>query len=104
MLDHGVLNLPLSKRGNTLLGFTRAQVAAEAAAQKRLLADQRKTDKARAKELLAAHQDAIVARHGEKFGSKALLDTLDQWAKWEPAKLVGFVNKFLAEQAARVAA
>ena len=98
-MDHGVLNIPLSKRGDIdaqLDAYKREAFAQEKRASM-LKAAQRKADKAQAKQLLAKHEAAILARHGEKFGVKALRETLDQWAKWEPAKLIAFVNKFLSE-------
>jgi hypothetical protein len=100
-MDHGELNVPLSKRGgiNTLFGVRRVDVERAQKQAERTAIATRKATKAQAKELLALHCEAIVARHGEKFGAKALRETLDQWAKWEPAKLVSFVNKFLSEQA-----
>lgn len=100
MLDHGVLNLPLSKRADTLFGLRRVDVEAAQAGQKRQQAAQLKADKAQAKALLAEHQAAILARHGAKFGTTALREMLDQWAKWEPKKLITFVGKFQQEVAA----
>jgi len=97
-MDHGVLNLPLSKRGNTLFGLTRAEVERNERVALKAAVVARKTTKAQAKELLAKHQDAILARHGEKFGVRELRETLDSWAKWEPAKLIAFVAKFQQEQ------
>lgn len=101
-MDHGVLNLPLNKRGgmDTLFGVRRADVEREQRATEKTAAAARKATKAQAKALLAEHQEAIIARHGAKFGERALRETLDQWAKWEPAKLVAFVAKFQSEQAA----
>ena len=99
-MDHGELNLPLSKRGDTLFGLRRVDVERAQAAQRKADIAERKASKAQAKELLAKHEAAIVAKHGAKFGEKALRHTLDQWAKWEPKKLIAFVNKFLAESAA----
>lgn len=98
-MDHGLLNIPLAKREgiNTLFGIRRADAERAEAAAEKAAAVARKATKARAKELLALHCEAIVARHGEKFGAKALRQTLDQWAKWEPAKLVAFVDKFQRE-------
>jgi hypothetical protein len=100
-MDHGVLNVPLAKRGDIdaqLDAYKREQAALEAREAK-AKAVQFKADKAQAKELLAVHQDAILARHGAKFGIRKLRTTLDQWAKWEPKKLIAFVAKFQAEAA-----
>jgi hypothetical protein len=102
-MDHGELNLPLSKRGNlnVLFGVRRADVERSQHVAEKEAVVARKAAKAQAKELLAMHEAAILARHGERFGVKALRDQLDQWAKWEPAKLISFVGKFLAEGAAQ---
>lgn len=97
-MDHGILNVPIAKRGgDTLFGIRRADADAAVKAAGKAAVASRVATKAQAKELLAQHQEAIVARHGARFGVKALRGQLDQWAKWEPAKLVTFVNKFLAE-------
>ena len=101
MLDHGVLNVPLAKRGdiNAQIDAYKADQAAQAKAAAKIAAAQHKADKARAKELLAVNEAAIVARHGAKFGVRELRHALDQWAKWEPRKLIAFVAKFHAEAA-----
>ncbi len=98
-MDHGELNLPLSKRADTLFGLRRVDVERAQREQERAAVAQRKADKATAKELFAKHADEIVAKHGARFGEKALRDQLDQWAKWEPKKLIAFVAKFQAEAA-----
>lgn len=100
-MDHGVLNIPLSKRGNidAQIDAYKRQAIAQTKADAKVKAALNKADKATAKALLAQHQDAIVARHGAKFGVRELRTTLDSWAKWEPAKLIAFVAKFQAEAA-----
>ena len=77
MLDHGVLNLPLAKRSDTLFGLRRVDVEAVQRKQAKDAAAQRKALKVQAKALLVQHEAAIVARHGEKFGVKALRHQLD---------------------------
>jgi hypothetical protein len=101
-MDHGELNVPLAKREglNVLFGVRRADVERAQAAERRAAIAARKAAKAQAKELLAMHGEAIVASHGARFGEKAVRQMLDQWAKWEPKKLIAFVDKFLREQRA----
>lgn len=98
-LDHGELNIPgRTSNINAQLDRYKAEQAKAAKSKAKEDAAERKSEKAQAKDLLAKHQDAILARHGEKFGNKELRNTLDQWAKWEPKKLISFVNKFVSEQ------
>lgn len=98
-LDHGELNIPgRTSSINAELDKYEKQQAATAKAKARQNAAETKSDKAWAKELLAGHRDAIAARHGAKFGVRELKHQLDQWAKWEPRKLIAFVEKFKAEQ------
>jgi hypothetical protein len=101
MLDHGMLNVPLAKRGDIdaqIDAYKRRQ-AAQAQVDREQAANLFAADKAHAKALLAQHEVAIVARHGARFGVKALRAQLDSWAKWEPRKLIAFVGKFVAEAA-----
>lgn len=99
-LDHGILNVPLSKRGDSLFGISRNELEAQHRTEREAAVQKRKDQKAQAKALLEQHQAAILARHGARFGERALRETLDSWAKWEPAKLIAFVSKFLSEQEA----
>lgn len=98
--DHGVLNIP-GRTGNINAELDRYkdQQKKEAKAKSKADAEEMRTDKATAKELLSKYLDAIVAKHGGKFGVKELRHTLDQWAKWEPKKLIKFVEAFQKEQA-----
>ena len=57
-----------------------------------------KNDKADARLLLDEFKEGIFAKHSAKFGVKELKLILDQWAKWEPNKLIKFIEKFKAEQ------
>jgi len=98
-LDHGLLNIPLSKRGDIDKDIDRykADKAKQDKAEAKETAVKRKTDKQEAKEMLAEHQEAILKKHGPKYGEKNLTGMFDQWQKWEPKKLIGFINKFKDE-------
>lgn len=102
MLDHGVLNIPLSKRGNidAQIDAYKREQASQQKAEAKARSVQFAADKAQAKALLAEHGAAIEARFGAKFGIRELRKTLDQWSKWEPARLIAFINKFNNEQPA----
>ena len=62
-LDHGVLNIPLSKRGDIDKDIDRykADKAKQDKAEAKETAVKRKTDKQEAKEMLAEHQEAMRA-------------------------------------------
>jgi hypothetical protein len=98
--DTAIVNVPLDKRGGGSLDaqidrFKREQAAT---ARRDAKAAQRREDKATAKALLAEHLPAMVAKYGPKLGEKPVRDMLIDWSKWEPAKLIGFVGRFLDEQ------
>lgn len=97
-LDHGVPN----RLGtiNVQLDRSNAEQHRNQRVTAKRAAEQRRADKARAAALLAEHQAAIISRHGARFGIKPLKDLLASMAAWEPARLITFVNKFLAEQVA----
>lgn len=98
--DHGELNIPgRTNNINAQLDAYKKQQEAQRKATAKTASAQLKEDKATAKALLGKHTEAIVKRHGAKFGEKELRNILDQWAKWEPKRAIAFVNKFLAEQA-----
>lgn len=100
MLDHGVLNIPLAKRGNIDAQIDRykaAQVSAGRVAAKSASA-QRHTDKARALELFAEVGEVIIAKHGQKLGAKALRDMLASQVKWEPARFIRTAEAFMRER------
>lgn len=93
-LDHGMLNLPLAKRGNidAQLDAYKAKRAAEAKAAHKLATAEFKVQKVAAKAALAAlltmpdllDQKAAVA----KATRKELISAITSWSKWEPAKLL----------------
>lgn len=100
-LDHGELNIPgRTQKINAEIDRYQKQQKKAAKEEAKVNTAERKTDKAKAKEQLAQHKDEIIEQWGEKFGRKSLQETLEQWAKWEPKKLLNFIEKFKKEQAA----
>jgi hypothetical protein len=101
-LDHGVLNVPLAKRGNIdaqIDAYKREQARVANVARK-AASVQRKSDKATAKvcltlilnrpELLAAKAEAL------NVTVKDLREQLRNWSIWEPKKLMSLADKWLA--------
>lgn len=102
-LDHGILNLPLAKRGNInaqLDAYKANQAAISKAARKDAAAATRAT-KAQAKlalaELIAA--DGLLDAKAVKIGStsKALIAVLTEWSKWTPSKVVKVRAEWMAK-------
>lgn len=93
-MDHGVLNIPLAKRGDidSQIDAYKAKQAADAAAKRKASAAALRELKAEAKVALAAISsvEGLLEAKAEKLGvTKAkLLAHLESWAKWEPAKLL----------------
>ena len=98
-LDHGVLNVALSKRGNidSQIDRYKEQQAQSVKATRKEIAARAKEAKQVAKQLLEDNLEGILAKHGAKFGEKALKEMLVEWSKVNPSKLVSFVEKFKAE-------
>ena len=93
--DHGILNLPLAKRGPSIDSQIDAYKAKQAAIAKSARADAvvtRRTDKAAAKvalaELIAADGllDVKAAHLGMTRGR--LFELLTDWSKWEPTRVI----------------
>lgn len=87
--DHGVLNVPLSKRGGGSIDAQIDRWKKEQAAAQRGAARTAKADKAAAKALFEIVGSALVASTVAKhptLKSKDVLHTLDQMVKWEPTK------------------
>lgn len=96
-MDHGVLNLPLSRRGNidAQIDAYKAQQAAEA---RRVQADGRKqmaADRKAAQALFQAHRDAILAKGMEKTGkSRAEVLEAVKLALWaQPGKMLAAMTR-----------
>lgn len=93
-LDHGLLNLPLAKRGNidSQIDAYKAQQAATAAIARKAAAESTRTAKAAAKVALAAlvADTSLMGAKALRIGCtpRALVAVLTGWSKWEPAKLL----------------
>lgn len=100
-LDHGILNVPLAKRGNIdsqIDAYQRDQAATATAARKTATV-QRKSDKATAKVCLALilERPELLAAKAEVMNVtvKDLRDHLRGWSIWEPTKLMALADKWL---------
>ena len=68
-MDHGILNVPLSKRGNidSQLDAWKAQQARQAKADRKARAEQTRADRAAAKARLAAMPEAQIMDLAQRF-------------------------------------
>jgi hypothetical protein len=100
-LDHGLLNVPLHRRGNIDAQLDRFKRDEAVAAATRRKADHAQflADKKVAKALLAEQKDSLLAKHGERFGRVELSAELESMAKWKPAKLIALINRHVSETA-----
>jgi 2-polyprenyl-3-methyl-5-hydroxy-6-metoxy-1,4-benzoquinol methylase len=100
-MDHGELNVPLSKRGDIDAQIDRykKEQAAEAEKKRKESSAENKSDKVRAKELFDEVGAAMLAKHGAHFGEKKLRETMDSLMKWEPKKFIKLAEAFKKEQA-----
>lgn len=93
-LDHGILNIPLAKRGNidAQLDAYKARQSADAAVARKAAAEAHRTAKAAAKVALAAlvaDKDLIATKAANSSCTpRNLIAILTDWSKWEPAKLL----------------
>jgi hypothetical protein len=92
-LDHGLLNLPLAKRGdiNAQLDAYKADQAKQAAAKRKTDAAAHREAKAAAKVALAeliASEVLNVKAANLGITRKQLIAELDSWAKWQPARVI----------------
>lgn len=86
-LDHGVLNTPLKKRGDTLFGETRAQFEKRVAAEERAARVENRQASERAKAVVANLSDDRVQAFADKLGVKTLAQArkkLNSEAHWNP--------------------
>jgi predicted DNA-binding WGR domain protein len=114
-LDHGELNVP-GKTNNidAQLDKYKAQQQAQKQADAKAASQQKKSDKAQAKELFAQLGQAMVEKMtpgiaqkqglSEKKAAKEIHSTLDSMVKWEPAKFLKFAEQFKKEQGEAAAA
>ena len=98
--DPGVVNVPLSKRGNidAQLDRYKAEQAKNAKTEAKIKAEETRTNKQKAKEMLAEHMDSMLKVHGPKYGEKNLKSMFTDWSKWQPEKLIKFVEGHKAAQ------
>ncbi|KGD51971.1 hypothetical protein DP49_1964 [Burkholderia pseudomallei] len=101
-LDHGLLNLPLAKRGDidAQIDAYKRQQAAIKEAERKAQAAQLKLDKEAAKPILARLlADAELIKHKAaemNVTPKAFRDQLKNWATWQPKNLIALGAKWLA--------
>ncbi len=100
-LDHGELNIKgRTDNINRELDKYKKEQADLAKTKAKATSQQTKEQKNLAKSLLEQYGKEVIEKHKAKFGEKEITKTLDQWAKWEPHKLISFIDKFLQEKAA----
>ena len=93
-LDHGMLNVPLTKRGdiNAQVDEYKAKQARTAAAARKESAVTMRANKALAKialaELIAADGVLDAKATQLRVTRKALIVVLIDWAKWTPARVI----------------
>lgn len=114
-LEHGLLNMP-GRLAQLDADIDRqiAIQAAQAKAHDKSRAAQFKANKAKASELLAEVGPRIVAQMAPGIAKRMSLseikaarevnNTLDQMAKWEPAKFLVLVERFRVEQSTEIQA
>ncbi|CDH00540.1 hypothetical protein [Xenorhabdus bovienii] len=98
-LDHGVLNIPLHKRGNIDREIDKWK-AEQAALQKervQLAKCELKDNKAEAKRLWALADQALIKADAKRRGIRytELRDILDGFVKWEPKKAIKVLPIFI---------
>jgi hypothetical protein len=100
-LDHGLLNLPLAKRGNidAQLDAHKREQAKQAAAKRKANAAAHREAKAAAKVALAelAADADVLAEKAAKLGitRKQLIAELTDWSKWQPQRVIRARNEWL---------
>lgn len=102
-LDHGMLNVPLSKRGDIdaqIDRYKRDQAKADRADRKTLHAQLVK-DRAEAKRLISEIDPEFVARLAGRSAltPKQIIKNLNSDAHWHPAKILPALRKAVADHA-----
>lgn len=96
-LDHGILNIPLSKRGNIDAQIDRykADQARQAKQDRKARAAQMKADRAHAKRLVSELSDEFIQRIASKSGltPTQVRKNLNSDAHWTPAKIIRVLDK-----------
>lgn len=103
-LDHGILNIPLSKRGNidNQIDAYKAEQAKEARVANRTRAEKLAADRIEAKALLAAApKDRLVALAAKcNMTVTELRSQLKSDAHWAPRAVIGiFAPRHIAQEA-----
>jgi hypothetical protein len=101
-LDHGQLNVPLSKRGNidAQLDAYKASQALKDKAEAKTTAASRREQKDRAQIMLRqmAAAPGLLDAQAAKIGltRAGLIDVLTDWCKWSPSKLIKAHSEWMA--------
>ena len=96
-LDHGVLNLPLKQRSQTLFGETRAQFDRRVAAEEKAARRERKALLNEAKALVSRVSDERMAELGKPHGM-TVKQVRKQWlsmADMQPQNVIRVMRKEL---------
>lgn len=100
MLDHGILNVPLSKRENidTQIDKYKAEQLAAKKAKEKAIKAEFNANKEMAKELWSKVDKDLIKQDAKKRGVKfsELRDVLHDFVKWQPNKAIkvlpGYIN------------
>lgn len=99
MLDHGILNVPLSKRGNIDAQIDKYKAEQEAAkkAKEKAIKAEFSANKAIAKELWSKVDKDLIKQDAKKRGVKfsELRDVLHDLVKWQPHKAIKVLSNYI---------
>lgn len=99
MLDHGILNVPLSKRGNidAQLDKYKAEQAVIKKAEIKSAKEVFNANKAIAKELWSKVDKDLIKQDAKKRGVKfsELRDVLHDLVKWQPHKAIKVLPNYI---------
>ncbi|MBD1226029.1 hypothetical protein [Xenorhabdus griffiniae] len=98
-LDHGLLNIPLHKRGNidNQIDKWKAEQARQKKDKQECIKYDFNTNKEAAKKLWALVDKDLIKAHAKKRGMKysELRDILDGFVKWKPQKAIKVLPLFI---------
>lgn len=99
MLDHGILNVPLPKRGNidAQIDKYKAEQAAIKKAETKAAKTEFNTNKVIAKELWNKVDKDLIKQDAKKLGVKfsELRDILHDFVKWQPHKAIKVLPNYI---------
>ncbi|QLI96510.1 hypothetical protein H0A34_05485 [Providencia rettgeri] len=99
MLDHGILNVPLSKRGNIDAQIDKYKAELEAAkkTKEKAIKAEFSANKAIAKELWNKVDKDLIKQDAKKRGVKfsELRDVLHDFVKWQPNKAIKVLPDYI---------